>query len=101
LFWLSGILIGIFSGPNQASSRSLMARFVPQGKENEFFGFFAFSGKATAFIGPFFLGYFTQLFNSQRYGIAVVLFLLVIGTILLRSVDEEAGMAAAQSPDIT
>ena len=29
LFWLSGILIGIFSGPNQASSRSLMARFVP------------------------------------------------------------------------
>ena len=101
LFWLSGILIGIFSGPNQASSRSLMARFVPQGKENEFFGFFAFSGKATAFIGPFFLGYFTLLFNSQRYGIAVVLFLLVIGTILLRSVDEEAGMAASNNPDIT
>ena len=101
LFWLSGILIGTFSGPNQASSRSLMARFVPQGKENEFFGFFAFSGKATAFLGPFFLGYFTQLFNSQRYGIAVVLCLLVIGTILLRSVDEEAGMAAAQSPNIT
>ena len=101
LFWLSGVLIGIFSGPNQASSRSLMARFVPQGKENEFFGFFAFSGKATAFLGPFFLGYFTQLFNSQRYGIAVVLFLLVIGTILLRSVDEEAGMAASNNPDIT
>ena len=101
LFWLSGILIGIFSGPNQASSRSLMARFVPQGKENEFFGFFAFSGKATAFMGPFFLGYFTLLFNSQRYGIAVVLFLLVIGTILLRSVDEEAGMAASNNPDIT
>ena len=101
LFWLSGILIGIFSGPNQASSRSLMARFVPQGKENEFFGFFAFSGKATAFIGPFFLGYFTLLFNSQRYGIAVVLFLLVIGTILLRSVDEEAGMAASINQDIT
>ncbi len=97
MFWLSGILIGIFSGPNQASSRSLMARFVPKGKENEFFGFFAFSGKATAFLGPFFLGYFTQLFNSQRYGIAVVLVLLVIGSILLRSVDEEAGMAASTS----
>ena len=101
LFWLSGILIGIFSGPNQASSRSLMARFVPQGKENEFFGFFAFSGKATAFLGPFFLGYFTQLFNSQRYGIAVVLCLLVIGTILMQSVDEEAGMAASHSPEVT
>ena len=78
-----------------------MARFVPKDKVNEFFGFFAFSGKATAFLGPFFLGYFTQLFNSQRYGIAVVICLLVIGTILLRFVDEEAGMAAGQSPDIT
>ena len=101
MFWVSGVLIGIFSGPNQASSRSLMARFVPRGKENEFFGFFAFSGKATAFLGPFFLGYFTQLFNSQRYGIAVVLFLLVIGTILLQSVDEEAGMVASHSPEVT
>ena len=101
LFWLSGVLIGIFSGPNQATSRSLMARFVPQGKENEFFGFFAFSGKATAFLGPFFLGYFTQLFNSQRYGIAVVLCLLIIGTILMQSVDEEAGMAASHSPEVT
>ena len=101
MFWLSGILIGIFSGPNQASSRSLMARFVPKGKENEFFGFFAFSGKATTFMGPFFLGYFTLLFNSQRYGIAVVLVLLVIGAILLRSVDEEAGMVASESPDIS
>ena len=61
----------------------------------------SFSGKATAFMGPFFLGYFTQLFNSQRYGIAVVLFFLVIGTILLRSVNEEAGIAAAQSPEVT
>jgi len=65
------------------------------------FPFFAFSGKATAFFGPFFLGYFTQLFNSQRYGIAVVLCLLVIGTILMQSVDEEAGMAASHSPEVT
>ena len=36
-FWLSGILIGVFSGPNQSASRSLMARFVPKEKENEFF----------------------------------------------------------------
>jgi UMF1 family MFS transporter len=97
LFWLSGVLIGIFSGPNQASSRSLMARFIPKGKESEFFGFFAFSGKATAFIGPFFLGLFTQMFNSQRYGIAVVLVLLIAGAILLRSVDEQSGITASNS----
>jgi len=97
LFWMSGIMIGAFSGPNQASSRSLMARFIPLGKESEFFGFFAFSGKATAFIGPFFLGLFTQMFDSQRYGIAVVLVLLILGTYLLRFVDEKSGMAASQS----
>ena len=97
MFWLSGILIGIFSGPNQSASRSLMARFVPKDRENEFFGFFAFSGKATAFMGPFLLGVLTQIFESQRYGIAVVILFLIVGFILLRSVDEDAGIAASQT----
>ena len=37
LFWFSGCLIGIFAGPNQAASRSLIGRFMPQNKENEFY----------------------------------------------------------------
>ena len=94
-FWVAGILLGIFAGPNQSASRSLMGRFVPPDKENEFFGFFAFSGKFTAFIGPFLLGVLTQAFNSQRAGIAVVLVLFVLGLVLLASVDEEEGVAAA------
>ena len=92
MFWIAGVLIGIFSGPNQASSRALMARLVPKDKVNEFFGFFAFSGKATSFLGPFMLGYFTQLFGSQRYGIGVVLIFLLIGSLILQRVDEEAGI---------
>jgi len=28
-FWVAGILLGIFVGPNQSASRSLMGRFVP------------------------------------------------------------------------
>ena len=90
MFWIAGVLIGIFSGPNQASSRSLMARFVPKDKVNEFFGFFAFSGKATSFLGPFLLGYFTQIFGSQRYGVGVVLIFLLIGALILQKVDEES-----------
>ena len=66
-------------GSNQASSRSLMARFIPDNKENEFFGFFAFTGKATAFLGPLLLGVVTQVFNSQRHGIFVVVILLLTG----------------------
>ena len=97
MFWISGILIGTFSGPNQSSSRSLMARFVPKDKVNEFFGFFAFSGKATSFLGPFLLGYLTQAFGSQRFGVAVVIVLLMIGSILLHFVDEEAGLEEANT----
>ena len=98
LFWVSGVLIGIFAGPNQAASRSLLGRFVPHEKENEFFGFFAFSGKLTAFIGPLMLGILTQLSGSQRTGISVVLVLFVVGLVLLLGVDEEAG-SAARRPD--
>jgi UMF1 family MFS transporter len=95
LFWVAGIGVGIFAGPNQSASRSLLGRFVPPDKENEFFGFFAFSGKATAFLGPFLLGVLTQISGSQRVGVSVVVVLLLIGLWLLRGVDEEAGIRAA------
>ena len=89
IFWLSGVLIGIFAGPNQAASRSLMARFIPKEKESEFFGFFAFSGKATAFVGPLLLGVLTEYFQSQRVGIAVVIILIGLGFTILSKVDEQ------------
>ncbi len=96
LFWTAGILVGIFSGPNQSASRSLMGRFVPPERENEFFGFFAFSGKATAFVGPLMLGVLTTAFGSQRAGMSIVVVLLVVGGALLLRVDEAEGIAAAQ-----
>jgi len=94
-FWIAGIAVGLFSGPNQAASRSLMARFVPVEKESEFFGFYAFSGKATAFLGPMLLGIITALYESQRAGISVVLVFFVIGIILLNRVDEAEGKRLA------
>ena len=92
IFWFAAILIGVFSGPNQASSRSLMGRFTPENKKNEFFGFFAFSGKATAFLGPFLLGSLTMYFESQRVGISVIFLFFMVGFILLNLVDEEKGI---------
>ena len=93
MIWVAGVLFGIFSGPNQASSRSLMARFVPHELENEFFGFFAMSGKLTAFAGPALLGLLTAWSDSQRIGFSVVLVLFVIGIVLLLRVDEREGAA--------
>jgi UMF1 family MFS transporter len=95
-FWIAGIIVGIFSGPNQAASRSLMGRFVPLDKENEFFGFFAFSGKATAFMGPFLLGSLTELFNSQRVGVSAVLIFFIVGIVFLTLVDEKEGKDLAR-----
>lgn len=95
-FWVSGILVGFFAGPNQSASRSLLGRLVPKGKENQFFGFFAFSGKLTAFMGPLFLGVLTQMFDSQRAGVFVVVLFFIVGGLLLARVDETQGIAAAR-----
>ena len=85
--WVAGIGVGFFLGPNQSASRSLMGRFVPKKHESEFFGFFAFSGKITAFAGPLFLGILSDAY-SQRVGVASVLLFFVVGGILLLRVDE-------------
>jgi UMF1 family MFS transporter len=90
-FWAAALLVGTFAGPNQAASRSLMARFVPPDAENQFFGFFAFSGKLTAFVGPFMLGILTAWSGSQRVGVSIVIVLFVAGLAVLWSVNEDEG----------
>jgi UMF1 family MFS transporter len=95
-FWAAGILVGIFVGPNQSASRSLMGRLVPEKHETEFFGFFAFSGKATAFLGPLLLGVVTKLFDSQRAGVATVIAFFAVGGVILLTVDEQRGMVGSE-----
>ncbi|MCB9504067.1 MAG: MFS transporter, partial [Deferribacteres bacterium] len=71
-------------------------RFVPLKKDSEFFGFYAFSGKATAFLGPLLLGKLTLIFASQRAGIAVLLLFFIVGGYLLMKVDVEEGIKIAK-----
>ena len=87
-FWIWGLMLGVFFGPVQAASRTLMGRLAPEDKRTEMFGLFAFSGKATAFIGPKLLGWVTVLFASQRIGMSVVLVLLTLGFLLMLRVQE-------------
>jgi MFS transporter, UMF1 family len=77
------ILIGLASGPIQASSRTLLARLCPPGKTTEFFGFYAFSGKITAFAAPLAIGAVTSATDSQRLGISAALAFLIVGLLLL------------------
>lgn len=82
-FWIVGVPLGIFMGPAQAASRSLMARLAPPELRTEMFGLFAFSGKATAFMGPAILGVVTATMESQRAGMATIVVFLVAGLIIL------------------
>jgi MFS transporter, UMF1 family len=77
------VLIGLASGPIQASSRTLLARMCPPEKTTEFFGFFSFSGKITAFAAPLAIGAVTHATGSQRLGIGTSLVFLIAGLLLL------------------
>jgi UMF1 family MFS transporter len=90
LFWLwvAGIGIGIFVGPAQAASRSLMARLTKPENRAGGFGLFALSGKATAFLGPAIVASVTAASGSQRAGIAAIIAFFVIGLALLLRVRE-------------
>jgi len=87
-FWILGLMIGIFIGPVQAASRSLMGRLAPPEKRTEMFGMFALSGKATAFVGPALLGWVASIADSQRAGMATILIFFVAGLIILWPVVE-------------
>ena len=86
IFWVAGVLIGLMVGPNQSCSRSLMAKLTPKEKKNEFFGFFALTGKATSFLGPILFGIITFNF-SQQVALWVVIFLFLIGLILFNKIN--------------
>jgi len=82
-FWAAGIAIGVFIGPTQSASRSMMARLAPPERINEMFGLLAFSGKATAFAGPLLVGWVTLATGSQRVGMATILVFFAVGLALL------------------
>ena len=97
--WLAGLSLGLFVGPNQSASRTLMARFVPEQHAAGFFGLFAFSGKITTFAGPLLLGIVTQATGSQRLGVATVVGFFVLGGLLLLTVNEQRGITTGRQPE--
>jgi MFS transporter, UMF1 family len=82
-YLVCGVLMGIFSGPAQSASRSLLARLAPREMIGEFYGLFAMSGKATSFLAPLLIGLTTAALASQRAGMLVVLVFLGGGIALL------------------
>jgi UMF1 family MFS transporter len=88
VFLAFACLVAIAAAPNQAASRSLLARLAPPERTAQFFGLFAFSGKVTAFLAPLMIALVTQISGSQRLGMAAILLFLIAGFVLLLPVSE-------------
>jgi UMF1 family MFS transporter len=96
-FWIAAAFMGVFFGPVQASSRSLMARLAPEAMRTKLFGLYALAGRATGPLGAALVGWVTLATSSQKTGIAVVAVSLLLGLVLLIPVRE----APAAEPDLS
>ena len=98
-FYAIGLVAGAVLGANQATSRALIGRFVPPGKQGELFGFFTVIGKFAAVIGPVVYGEVTAWTGNQRWAVLSMALFFIIGLLLFQRVDEQRGLAAAQGND--
>jgi UMF1 family MFS transporter len=49
-YWIFGLILCLFVGPAQASSRTFVSRFTPKGREGEVFGLYQTTGRAVSFM---------------------------------------------------
>ena len=90
LFYFCGALIGGAGGVLQSASRTMVVIHSENSKVTEAFGFYAFCGKATAFLAPLMISIVTYISHSQRVGMLPIVFLFVVGFILLTFVKKDS-----------
>jgi MFS transporter, UMF1 family len=88
-FWTYGLLLGIFVGPVQASSRTYLSHAAPEELRGQLFGVFALAGKSTSFLGPLIVGGLTAVFGSQRIGLSIIPVYFLVGWFLVRGIPEQ------------
>jgi UMF1 family MFS transporter len=89
VFMAFALLLGVCLGPMGAASRTMIGRLAPENMTGEFYGLFALSGRATAWMAPMAIGIVTGATRSTRLGIGCVVVFLVLGFLLLSRVREE------------
>jgi UMF1 family MFS transporter len=97
-FWIFGLMLCLFVGPAQSSSRAYLARLAPAGEEGEFFGLYATTGRAVSFLAPTLFGLSITIFGAQRFGILGILIVLLAGLLALLPVKEPREVPTAQTP---
>ena len=71
----------------------MMVRHTHSQHSAEAFGFFALTGKATAFLAPALITLFTLISGNTQLGFLPVILLFIIGLILLRWVNKDGDRA--------
>ena len=98
--WLATAL-GLFVGPAQAASRSLMAQLAPPDQRAAYFGLFALSGRVTGFLGPLTVSAVTGAGYGLRAAMAVIVLFLLAGAWLLAGVDYQRPIPARRARQTT
>jgi MFS-type transporter involved in bile tolerance (Atg22 family) len=94
-FWIIGSLVGIFMGSTWTSARPLLLSLVPAHMAGEFFGLYAFSGKAASVVGPITWGLVVYLLRDfgdlirYKAAVGVLTVFMVVGFILLIKVPDK------------
>jgi UMF1 family MFS transporter len=82
-FWQATLLMALFIGPAQSSSRAYLAKKAPLETRRQLFGLFAVSGKATAFLGPLCISLLIYTTGSLRLGMSSIIAFLILGFLLM------------------
>ncbi|RIX31303.1 MFS transporter [Amnibacterium setariae] len=82
-FWVGGLLLCLFVGPAQTSSRSLLGRLSPPERAGELFGLYATTGRAASFIAPAAFAVLTTVAQDQGFGILGIVLVLAVGLVLM------------------
>ena len=99
VFLLIGFTNAIFITGQYASARTALTRLTPPSQTGAFFGVYALSGVATAWLAPSLVNLGTSLTHSQQGGFATIILLLVLGLIGLFFV-KGGGKQSSFSADI-
>jgi MFS transporter, UMF1 family len=87
MFWIFGLLLCLWVGPAQSSSRTYVVRLAPAGREGEMFGLYATTGRAVSFLAPGLFALFSGIFDSPRMGIIGIVLVLLAGLLALSRVE--------------
>jgi UMF1 family MFS transporter len=94
LFWVFALIMVLWVGPAQASSRSFVARLSRTERAGQMFGLYATTGRAASFLAPALFAAFSGLFGN-RIGIIGIIVVLLGGAVALAPVRSPGTVASS------